>query len=168
MAKLLLPCDGSAPALPALREAIAEFRRDPALQIHLLNVQPPFSEHIARHLSQEARLEFHREHAREALAPALRLLDTADIPYTLHIEVGDRVERIVDLAQRLRCDRILLATSRKSPLLRALENSLTSRLIERAPVPVEVVAGAPASVLERVGVPAGVCAGLTLLWVAGT
>lgn len=168
MPHLLLPCDGSETALLAVREAIAESRRDPELRLHLLNVQPPFPAHIGRHLSREDCADFHREQAMQALAPALRLLDESDARYTLHIETGDKAERIVAAVQRLQCDRIMVATTRKSPLVRAVENSLTSRLIERAQVPVEVIAGAPASALERVGVPAGVCAGLTLLWVAGT
>jgi nucleotide-binding universal stress UspA family protein len=168
MQQLLLPCDDSANALLAAREAIKEFRLDPALRIHLLNVQTPFPAHIANHLGREDRSEFHQEHARAALAPVLREFDAAEVPYTLHIEVGDKVECILAAVQRLGCERILLATDRKSPLVRAIENSLTSRLIEHAPVPVEVIAGAPASALERVGVPAGVAAGLTLLWVSAS
>lgn len=168
MTKLLLPCDGRANSLLAVHEAIAEFRRDPTLQIHLLNVQPPFSAHITRHVSHEARSEFHREHAQEAVAPALQLLDAAQVPCTLHIDVGDQADCIVACARRLQCDRIMVATSRKSPLVRAVENSLTSRLIERADVPVEVIAGASANLLERIGVPAGVGAGLTLLWITGS
>jgi K+-sensing histidine kinase KdpD len=68
------------------------------------------------------------------------------------------------MASQLQCHLIVIGTSRKSSLLRALENSLTTRLIEHSHVPVEVIAGAPASAVERVGVPAGIGAGLALLW----
>jgi hypothetical protein len=33
--------------------------------------------------------------------------------------------------------------------VRAVENSLTNQLLERCPVPVEVIGGAPAGVIER-------------------
>lgn len=168
MPRLLLPCDGSQNSLLALREAIAEYRRDPSVEIHVLNVQTPFPPYISSRVGSQACLEFHQEHAMEALAPAQALLDEAGVPYTVHIETGDKADHIIDAVHRLKCDRIMMATSRKSALVRAVENSLTSQLIERADVPVEVIAGAPASALERLGVPAGVGAGLTLLWVAGT
>lgn len=136
--------------------------------VHLLNVQPPFSAHVARHVSRELRADFHRERADEALAEARQMLDDAAVPHRVHSEVGDKVRSICDAARRLRCDRVVIGTARKSALLRAVEDSLTTRLIERCPVPVEVIAGTPARLIERVGVPAGVGAGLALLWVAGS
>ena len=167
MATILLPCDGSQSALLAVRHAIDEFRRDAGLHVHLLNVQPPFSAYVARHVSRELRADFHRERADEALAPARRLLDEAGVPHDVHTEVGCRLDRIADAARRLRCDRIVVGTTRKSPLVRAVENSLTGRLIERARVPVEVIVGAQAPRLERVGVPVAVGTGLALLWPVG-
>lgn len=167
MTTILLPCDGSESALLAVRHAIAEFRRDAGLHVHLLNVQPPFSAYVARHVNRELRADFHRERADEALAPARRLLDEAGVPYDVHTEVGNRIVRIADAARRLRCDRIVVGTTRKSPLVRAALNSLTSRLIERAQVPVQVIVGAQAPLLERVGVPVAVGTGLALLWPVG-
>ena len=41
-----------------------------------------------------------------------------------------------------------------------VENSITNQVIERTSVPVEVIAGEPASKLERFGIPAGVGAGI--------
>jgi hypothetical protein len=58
----------------------------------------------------------------------------------------------------------VLGTARKSGLVRALQNSLTSRILEHSTVPVEVITADRASALERVGIPAGVGAGLALLW----
>lgn len=167
MTTILLPCDGSENALLAVRHVIAEFQRGAGLHVHLLNVQPPFSAHIARHVSQELRADFHRERADEALAPARRLLGKAGVPYDVHTETGDRIDHIAGAARRLRCDRIVVGTARKSPLVRAVLNSLTGRLIERAQVPVEVITGAPAPLLERFGVPVAMGTGLALLWPVG-
>jgi nucleotide-binding universal stress UspA family protein len=168
MTTLLLPCNGSTNALLAVRHAIRAYRRGEASKIHLLNVQPPFSAHVARHVSRELRADFHRERADEALAEARQLLDEAGVAHSVHTDVGDRVRCIADAARRLRCDRVVIGTARKSALVRALEDSLTTGLLERCPVPVEVIGGTPAGLIERVGVPAGVGVGVAWLWVGGS
>ena len=168
MATLLLPCDGSSSALLAVRHAVDALRRGDAQLVHLLNVQPPFSAYVARHVGRELRADFHRERADEALAEARRMLEAAGVPYRVHTEIGDKARCIADAARQLRCDRIVIGTARKSALVRAVENSLTSRLLERCSVPVEVIGGAPAGALERVGIPASVGAGMALLWVGGS
>ncbi|MBY4897028.1 universal stress protein [Cupriavidus sp. AU9028] len=164
MATLLLPCDGSPSALLAVRHAIDEFHRGEAQRVHLLNVQPPFSHYVARHVGRQLRADFQRERADEELAEARRLLDGADVLYFVHREVGDKAHCIVELARRLHCDRVVIGTARKSALVRAVEHSLTNQLLDCCPVPVEVVAGAPAGMIERIGIPAGVGAGMALLW----
>ncbi|MCC2635702.1 MAG: putative universal stress protein UspA [Ramlibacter sp.] len=167
-ATLLLPCDGTSDALLAVRHAVDAFRLGDVLMIHLLNVQPPFSAYVARHIDRELRADFHRARADEALTEARQLLDDSGVPYRVHSEVGDRARCIAHAARRLRCDRIVVGTARKSALVRAVGNSLTSQLLESSPVPVEVVGGAPAGALERVGIPAGVGAGVAWLLVGGT
>lgn len=168
MAKLLLPCDGTSNALVAVRHAADAFRRGQVRMVHMLNVQPPFSAYVARHVCRGLRADFHRERAEEALAEARRLLEAAGVPHHVHMEVGGKARCIADAARRLQCDRIVIGTARKSALVRALENSLTGQLLARSPVPVEVVGGTPAGALERVGIPAGVGAGVALLWVGGS
>ena len=167
-ATLLLPCDGTSSAMLALRRALDAFHRGEVLRIHLLNVQPPFSAYVARHVGEDVRAGFHRERADEALAEARQLLDDAGVPYCVHRKVGDKALCIADAARSLRCDRIVIGTARKSALVRAIENSLTNRLLEISSVPVEVICGGPAGVLERVGVPTSVGVGIALLWVSGT
>jgi nucleotide-binding universal stress UspA family protein len=137
------------------------------MMVHLLNVQPPFSAYVARHVHRAVRADFQRERAGQALAGARALLDSAGVPGCLHAEVGDKAVCIVGAAVRLRCDRILMGTSRKSALARAVGNSLTGQLLESAPVPVEVICGSPAGALERVAIPAGVGAGMAWLLIGG-
>ena len=111
-------------------------------------------------------MEFHQEQAEKALAPGRQALDRYGIQYTVHTEVGDKADCIADAARRLRCDRIVMSTARKSSQVRLVEDSVTNQVIERTTVPVEVIAGDAASSLERVGIPAGVGAGLLVLWMA--
>ena len=136
--------------------------------IHLLNVRVPFSAHVARHVSRELRADFHRERGGQALAEARRMLEDAGVPHRVHLEVGDKARCIADTARRLHCDRVLLGTARKSALVRAVEDSLTGRLLESCPVPLEIIGGAPAPAIERVGIPACVGGGVALLWMSGS
>jgi nucleotide-binding universal stress UspA family protein len=167
MATLLLPCDGTPHALLAVRHAVAAFRRGEAKAVHLLNVQRPFSAYVARHVSLPLRDGYLRERADEELAEARRLLEAARVPHQVHVGIGDRARHIADAARRLRCDRVVIGTARKSALVRALAYSLTDGVLERCTVPVEVIVGPPVGVLERFGIPAAVGTGVALLWVGG-
>ena len=166
MLRVLVPSDGSPNSQYGVHHVVSEFMKNRDLEIHILNVQRPFSKHIGRFVSKRIRIEFHQEQAEAALKPVRQSLDSSGIPYTVHTETGDKASCIADAARRLRCDRIVMGTARKSSLVRWAEDSVTNKVIERTTVPVEVIAGDAASPLERVGVPAGVGAGLLVLWIA--
>lgn len=168
MVRVLVPLDGSPDSQYGVRYVVSEFMKNRDLEIHVLNVQPPFSKHISDFTSRRARMEVHQEQADKALAPVREALDRSGIPYTVHTDVGDKADCIVDAVGRLRCDRIVMSTARKSSLVRLVEDSVTNQVIERTTVPVEVIAGDAASRLERVGIPAGIGAGLLVLWMAAS
>jgi nucleotide-binding universal stress UspA family protein len=168
MPRVLVPSDGSANAQYGVHYVVCEFMKNPQLEIHVLNVRPPFTRSVSQFIGRQARMEFHHEQAEKALAPVRQALQSAGVPYTVHTEIGDTADCIAAVARRLHCDRIVMSTARKSSLLRLLEGSVTNQVIERATVPVEVIAGDAASSLERVGIPAGVGAGLLVLVVAAS
>jgi nucleotide-binding universal stress UspA family protein len=94
-----------------------------------------------------------------------KALDGFKVPYTLHVEVGDKGELIARKAQELGCDHIVMSTARKNSLIRMIEDSVTNKVLELTTVPVEVIAGAPVSGIERYGIPAALASilGLALL-----
>ena len=155
--KILVPIDGSRSSRLAVPHVIREFQKNKALEIHLLNVQPPLSWHIARFVSKKSREQFHREEAEKALRPVRRALDNAGVPYSLHLETGgDKARLITETARMLGCDHIVMSTARKNSLTRMLEDSTTNKVLELTSVPVEVITGDAVSSFERYGVPAGV------------
>ena len=166
MQKILVPVDGSKNAEYALRQVVSKFLGDPSLEVHLLNVQAPFSKHIAQFVGKRARDDFHREQAEKALAPARELLAHHGVPFSAHVRLGDKAKMIVDEARRLRCERIVMATARKNSITRMLEDSVTNKVLEQTSVPVEIVAGDDISPLERWGLPAGLGAAIALLLAA--
>jgi len=163
MLKILVPVDDSRNAKYAVRHVIAEFRKNPAFEVHLLNVQAPFSRHVAQFAARKDRDAYHREQSEVALAPLRTLLDNARVPYAQHVKVGRKAETIADEARRLKCDHIVIATARKNSLTRMFEASVTSKVLDLTTVPVEVIVGDAVSKLERFGIPVGIGAGLGAL-----
>jgi YjbE family integral membrane protein len=165
MSKVLVPVDGSRNSQYSVRHVASEFLKNPALEIHVLNVQAPFSRHISLFSSKRNREAFHRDEAEKALKPARRLLESHGVPYAVHVEVGSKAESIADTARRLRCDHILMSTARKNSLTRMIEDSVTNKVLELTTVPVQIIAGDAISRWERYGVPAslGTAVGLFLL-----
>jgi YjbE family integral membrane protein len=166
MVKVLVPVGGPDGSPRAIRHVLAQFMKGGELEIHLLNVQPHFSRHVAQFASRKSVADFHREQAEKALAPARAALDAHRVPYAVHVALGRRAETIVETAKKLRCDHIVLSTARKNTITRMLEDSVTNRVLELTPVPVEVIAGEDISAMERYGVPAGLGAALAALLIA--
>jgi len=166
MLKVLVPVDGSSSSQYGIRHVVREFMRNKDMEIHVLNVQTPFSRQVARYTSRGARKAFHLEQAEKALAPARKVLDRYGIPYIVHADVGNVADCIADTARQLHCDRIVMSTARKSSLVRLVQNSVTNPVLERTTVPVEVIVGDAVPGLERMGIPAGVGAGLLVLGMA--
>jgi nucleotide-binding universal stress UspA family protein len=131
MPKALVPIDGSANALYAVRHVIAEARKGAALELELLNVQPPLSWHIAPRVNAADRRAVVEEQATQALQAARGLLERSNVPYRARTAVGTKADVIADCARRLGCDRIVLSTRRKSTLLRLFESSTIDGVIEQ-------------------------------------
>lgn len=166
MSKILVPVDGSRNSHHAVRHAANEFLKNPTMEIHVLNVQAPFSRHISQFSSKRNREAFHHEAAEKVLKPIRTLLESQGVPYVVHVEVGPKAQTIADTARRLQCDHILMSTARKNSLTRMLEDSVTNKVLELTTVPVQIIAGDAISRWERYGVPAaglGTAVGLVLL-----
>lgn len=166
MLKVLIPVDGSENALQAVRHVVNRFMANSNLEVHLLHVRAPFSRHVSQFTSRKNRESYHREMAERALKPAQALLNKHSVPHASHIELGEKADTIDRTAQRLRVDQIVMGTARKNSLTRLIQDSVTSRVLEIARVPVEVIAGAQISKLEKYGVPAGLGAAIAALLVA--
>ena len=156
MLRVLVPFDGSPNALRALRHALTEYQRHHELELHLLNVQPRLSRHVANYLSRHDRDAWHRAQAEQAMASATEVIsESGGVPCQTHWVVGDRALEICREAERLGVHHIVMGTARKNSVTRMLEDSVTNRVLENTPVPVEVVAGDAVSRLERWGLPMG-------------
>ncbi len=153
MTKVLVPIDGSENAMDALRHVLRGGPVD-SLRIVVLNVQPALTSRIGRFVSAAKRNAWRQERAATATRAARELLDQHHVAHSIRVATGPRVDAISDAATDEGCTRIVIGTARKHSLTRLLENSVTSQLLERSPVPVEVVVGSRSSGWERWGLPA--------------
>jgi nucleotide-binding universal stress UspA family protein len=156
MNRIVLPVDGSANSLNAVRQVVNRYMNDHTLELHLLHVRTPLNRHIAQFLPQRDRSRFHQREAEKAFSSARELLKRHGVPFREHVELGDKASVITRTAERVNARQIVMGTSRKNTLARLLEDSTTNRVLELTTVPVEVVAGRLAPALERYGVPAGI------------
>ena len=85
----IIPVDGSVPSQHATQYVIDAIKNGQQADVHLLNVQPPVSGSVSHTIGKETVDSYHREEAEKALAAPKALLDSAGIPYKLHIGVGD-------------------------------------------------------------------------------
>ena len=160
MNRILVPVDGSAKSLAAVREAVSR-RRGTVDLIDLLNVQPRLHRHISQFVARSDRDSWRRENAERALEPARRLVESAGIDCLTHVGVGPIARVIADTARDLGASEIVLGATRRGLLGRFLANSASTRLLSLATVPVRVIPAAPAPAYERLAVPIGI--GLALL-----
>jgi len=166
MLKVLVPVDGSRNCEFAVRHAVKQFMNNTAMEIHLLNVQAPFSSYLTRFVSRKNVRDYHHDEAEKALRPSRQLLDSFGIPHAVHVEIGERAQCITATAHRLHCDHIVLSAARKNSLTRLVENSTTNRVLELTSVPVEIIAGDSVSRWERYGIPASLGTAIALLLAA--
>lgn len=166
MIKILIPVEGSANSLKAVRHIVNQFTGNHAMEVHLLHVRTPLSQYAARFISKRNRVSYHRDEAEKALQPARDMLEKFGVPYAAHIELGNKAQTINRVAKRLHASQIVMGTARKNSFTRMVEDSVTNQVIELASVPVEVIAGDSVSKLERFGLPAGLGAALALFYIA--
>ena len=127
--KLLIPMQPDAPrkVAAAIDTAIKLFDQHGA-EVHLLSVQPRISGHVAMCFGPGELRQIHEQAARDEMEAARTVFDAARVPYTCRVVVGRRAESIAEVAQELRCDRILLGAQTRPAVSERLFGSLAQQL----------------------------------------
>lgn len=131
MKKLLVPVGiHSRPAqvCSVVAEAIAIYRREQSVQIHLLSVQAPVSLHIAEFFASAELQQIHQDAGKEELAPLAAELRRANVPFLTHVEIGRTAETIVRLATEIGCERIIMGRAPQAGVAEKLFGTLASEV----------------------------------------
>jgi nucleotide-binding universal stress UspA family protein len=145
MHKALVPVDGSAYSLAAVRHVIKLIQEGESFDIHLLNVQPSLRGDVTAFVPQDIVHDYHIDEANKALRPACDLLDNAGIPYTKHVYVGHAADVIAESARELHCDQVIMGTHGRGTVTQVLLGSVSHEAIHQMDPRIPVTLIKPAS-----------------------
>lgn len=138
MTRILLPVDGSEPAMHAVDFLIRSATTRGPVDVLLVNVQPePEIRALAMH--RDVIMAEERQIAEEILAEPRRRLDEAKVPYDITIAFGDAGETIAEIATQAKCDGIVMGTSGAGPVVGLLLGSVVLKVLHLADMPVTLV-----------------------------
>lgn len=138
--KILLPVDGSAVSLKAVRVAIRLAQEGLNTRVVLANVQEAATLYELVVAHDPAVIEQVSAAAgAHTLQAAEALLAEVGIPYETEIASGDPAHTIVDIVERYGCDMVVMGASGMSPLRGALLGSVSNEVLHSANVPVMIV-----------------------------
>ena len=147
--KILLPIDGSTPALAAVQHALRLVREGLQAELLLANVQEPATLYemlttrdpdVVKRASAEAGLHL--------LQPAADLCREAGVTFELEVALGDPAKTLNEIVDRFQCDAILMGARGHGAMSSALLGSVSQQVTHDARVPVTVVKEASQSPVD--------------------
>jgi len=138
--KILIPVDGSEPALDAVRHALRLLRDGLKASFVLATVQEPVYLY-ERVLPPDAEVLERVTGAvgGKALAGAEALFNAAGVPYEREIAAGEPAPVLVDLARRHGCDTIIMGARGRGAVGSLVMGSVAQKVVQLSPVPVTLV-----------------------------
>jgi nucleotide-binding universal stress UspA family protein len=141
--KILLPVDGSAVSLEAVRFAIRLAKSGLDTRVVLANVQEPSTlyELVVAH-DPKVIEQVSAAAGAHLLQPAEALLTQANIVFESEVASGDPAHTIIDIVERFACDMVVMGASGTGDLRSALLGSVSHEVLNAAGVPVLIVKAA--------------------------
>ena len=148
--KILVPVDGSAVSLEAVRFAIRMAQAGLDAEVVVANIQEPATlyELVVAHDPQVIG-DISAAAGAHTLAAAQQLLEQAHVAYQCEVATGDPAHTIIDLLESFQCDMVVMGASGMSALRSALLGSVSNEVLHAAGVPVMIVKAAPDSDLDE-------------------
>jgi len=140
MQTILVPVDGSPNSARAVKHVVKLASTQTPLAIHLLNVQPPIiSGEVRRFISKETIESYQRDEGMKDLESAKALLESANVPYTAHIVIGQAAEVISQQAGNLSCDAIVMGSRGLGSIVGMVMGSVTTKVLHLVELPVTLI-----------------------------
>lgn len=143
--KILLPVDGSEPALQAVHFAIRLAREGLQATFVLANVQEPtYLYEMVLAPDAEVLERVSGAAGTHSLAEAHALLVAAGLTFERETALGDPGHTLVDVIERYGCDAVIMGARGMGALRHALLGSVSLAVLHNSPVPVTIVRQPPA------------------------
>jgi len=153
--KILLPLDGSEPALEAVRYALRLVQEGLRAQFVLANVQEPtYLYEMVLAPDADVLERVSGAAGAHSLEAGEALLKAAGVDYEREIASGDPAHTLVDIVERYGCDAVIMGARGMGRLRRAMLGSVSHEMLHAAPVPVTIVKTPTAAPVEAPGEPA--------------
>ena len=136
--KILVPVDGSEPALRALDKAIRRAQASGG-QVLLLNVQTAIPSSVGDFVGAGAVQGHYRDEGEKALGPARQRLEAAGVAYEAETRAGSAADVIAAEATERGCDEIIMGSRGLSGLKSMVLGSVADRVLHVAEVPITIV-----------------------------
>ena len=138
--KILVPVDGSAAALQAVRQVLRMIDEGLRASLVLANVQEPATlyEMLLAH-DPEVIERVSAEAGLHLLEPARALAREAGVEHEIEVARGDPAHTLVDIVENFGCDMVVMGARGMGALRSAWLGSVSHEVIHAAPVPVLVV-----------------------------
>ncbi len=149
--KILLPVDGSAVSLEAVRFAIRMAQAGLETRVVLANVQEAATlyELVVAHDPQVIE-EVRAAAGAHTLEAAQALLNEANIDYQCDVGMGDPAHTLIDILERHQCDLVVMGARGMNNLRSAFLGSVSNEVLHAAGVPVVIVKADEATELDQV------------------
>lgn len=147
--KIVAAVDGSSSSLNALRQAIALARSEKGV-IKALSVAPPYTGDLGLVGVHEHVNDVIRAPYRKALEQAAMVAERANIIIKTILEIGEPADKIVEVAEDLNCELIVVGTQGVNPTKTALVGSTAARVIALSHVNVLAVPATSSINLDRI------------------
>jgi len=138
--KILLPVDGSAASLEAVRHALQLIRGGLRASLVLANVQEPATlyEMLLAH-DAEVIEQVSAQAGLHLLEPAQALVREAGVEHEIEVAAGDPAHTLIDILENFGCDMVVMGARGMGTLRSALLGSVSHEVLHAAPVPVLIV-----------------------------
>jgi nucleotide-binding universal stress UspA family protein len=143
--RILLAADGSKYTKKALAFLLAHRERllsevaGEALELHILNVQPPIPPRARAVVGKAIVEEYHAAEAQKVLTPIMKFLTKHDVAATSEWKVGEPAAEITSSAKRRKSHFVLMGTHGHGVLGRILMGSVAQRVVTESEIPVLLV-----------------------------
>lgn len=136
---LLVPIDGSEYAKKALQYAM-QMAKGMDAEIILMNVQPSYNTANVRRFFKEEDIREHQEAmAKEALEPAMEMVEAQGLPFYTVIRIGVPGVEICNEAKERGVEGIVMGSRGLGPIRGAILGSVSYSVLHNAPCPVTIV-----------------------------
>jgi nucleotide-binding universal stress UspA family protein len=142
--KILIPVDGSAASLEAVRQALRMVQDGLRASLVLANVQEPATlyEMLLAH-DPEVIDKVSAEAGLNLLEPARTLVHEAGVAHEIEVAAGDPAHTLIDILENFGCDMVVMGARGLGTLRSAMLGSVSHEVLHAAQVPVLIVKQPP-------------------------